>query len=196
MLYAAHECARVVLEEGLDATTQRHRVAGAAMLAGVHGLGLGVFGDLEHRMHNVVAVQVPDGVVADAVRAAMLDDFAIEIGTSFGPLHGRVWRIGTMGVNARKDAVLTTLAALEHVLRGHGVAVPAGGGVSAAQAVYAAAQVDDAQVDDAQVDGTQVHGVQLHGVQVDDGRVDDTQVQSTQPAAAPDVEAAEPVGAE
>ncbi len=50
----------------------------------------------------------------------MLEDFGIEIGTSFGPLHGRVWRIGTMGHNARKDAVLTTLAALEQVLRGAG----------------------------------------------------------------------------
>ncbi|GAA4628237.1 pyridoxal-phosphate-dependent aminotransferase family protein [Cellulomonas oligotrophica] len=138
MLYAAYECARIVLEDGLDATIERHRVAGAAMLAGVQGLGLTVFGDVAHKMHNVVAVEVPDAVVADAVRAAMLDDFAIEIGTSFGPLHGRVWRIGTMGYNARKDAVLTTLAALEHVLRAHGAAVPTGGGVAAALEVYAA----------------------------------------------------------
>lgn len=138
MLYAAHECARIVLAEGLDATVERHRVAGAALLAGVQGLGLQVFGDPAHRMHNVVAVHVPDGVVADAVRTALLEDFAIEIGTSFGPLHGRVWRIGAMGVNARKDAVLTTLAALEHVLRAHGVAVPAGGGVTAALEVFAA----------------------------------------------------------
>ncbi|TQL03228.1 alanine--glyoxylate aminotransferase family protein [Cellulomonas sp. SLBN-39] len=138
MLYAAYECARIVLEDGLDATIERHRVAGAAMLAGVQGLGLTVFGDVAHKMHNVVAVEVPDAVVADAVRAAMLDDFAIEVGTSFGPLHGRVWRIGTMGYNARKDAVLTTLAALEHVLRAHGATVPTGGGVAAALEVYAA----------------------------------------------------------
>ena len=43
--------------------------------------------------------------------AQELADFGIEIGTSFGPLHGRIWRIGTMGYNARKDAVLTTLKA-------------------------------------------------------------------------------------
>ena len=46
----------------------------------------------------------------------MLDDFGIEIGTSFGPLHGKVWRIGTMGYNARKDCVMLTLSALESVL--------------------------------------------------------------------------------
>lgn len=137
MLYAAHECARIVLEEGLDEVIARHARAGTAMLAGVRALGLRVFGDLRHRMHNVVAVEVPDGVVADAVRAAMLEDFAIEIGTSFGPLHGRVWRIGTMGYNARRDAVLTTLAALEHVLRAQGLAVPPGAGVAAAQEVWA-----------------------------------------------------------
>ncbi len=71
----------------------------------------------------------------DAVRAAMLDDFGIEIGTSFGPLHGKVWRIGTMGYNARKDAVLVTLAALERCSGPTAYRVPAGGGVDAAQEV-------------------------------------------------------------
>jgi (S)-ureidoglycine-glyoxylate aminotransferase len=66
----------------------------------------------------------------------MLDDYGIEIGTSFGPLRGRIWRIGTMGYNARKDAVLTTLAALEQVLRRAGAAVIAGGGVGGAYEIY------------------------------------------------------------
>jgi (S)-ureidoglycine---glyoxylate transaminase len=70
------------------------------------------------------------------VRTAMLTDYGIEIGTSFGPLRGRIWRIGTMGYNARKDAVLTTLAALEQVLRAVGAKVVAGGGVGAAQELY------------------------------------------------------------
>jgi (S)-ureidoglycine-glyoxylate aminotransferase len=137
MLYAANECARILLEEGRDAVVARHETAGRAMTAGVQALGLGVFGDLGHKMHNVVAVEIPSDVVGDQVRAAMLDDHGIEIGTSFGPLHGRVWRIGTMGYNARKDTVVTTLAALEHALRRAGHAVPSGGGVDAALDVYA-----------------------------------------------------------
>ncbi len=139
MLYGARECARVLLLEGRDEVIARHRLHGDAMLAGVEGLGLAVFGDVAHKMTNVVAVEIPEAVLGDAVRAELLSDFGIEIGTSFGPLHGRVWRIGTMGYNARTDAVLTTLAALEAVLRRHGAAVPAGGGVEAAQGVYAAA---------------------------------------------------------
>ncbi|CAN5754987.1 alanine--glyoxylate aminotransferase family protein [soil metagenome] len=138
MLYAARECARVLVEEGLDEAVERHRVHGAAMLAGVQGLGLVVFGDVEHKMHNIVAVEIPEVVSGDAVRGEMLEQFGIEIGTSFGPLHGRVWRIGTMGYNARQDTVLTTLAALEQVLRRHGHRAPAGGGVDAALASYGA----------------------------------------------------------
>ncbi|GAA1730720.1 alanine--glyoxylate aminotransferase family protein [Microbacterium paludicola] len=144
MLYAARECARVMLTEGRSAVIDRHRVAGAAMLAGVEGLGLTVFGDVAHKMNNVVAVEIPEGLPGDEARGALLEDFGIEIGTSFGPLHGRVWRIGTMGANARKDTVLTTLAALEAVLRRYGVSVPAGGGVEAAADVFAASSVREA----------------------------------------------------
>lgn len=136
MLYGARECARLLVEETMDAAIARHDLHGRAMLAGVRGLGLTVFGDVEHKMSNVVAVEIPDGIDGDRTRAGLLDDFGIEIGTSFGPLHGRVWRIGTMGYNARKDAVLVTLASLEQVLRAAGVPVTGGGGVGAAQEIY------------------------------------------------------------
>jgi len=139
MLYGARECARVLLLEGRENAIARHRLHGDAMLAGVRGLGLVVFGDAAHKMTNVVAVAIPEGVAGDAARSALLDDFGIEIGTSFGPLHGKVWRIGTMGYNARKDAVLQTLASLETVLRRLGASVPAGGGVDAAMDVYGSA---------------------------------------------------------
>ncbi|WP_345377283.1 pyridoxal-phosphate-dependent aminotransferase family protein [Frondihabitans cladoniiphilus] len=136
MLYGARECARLIVEEGIDETVARHEVNGRAMLSGLRGLGLEIFGDTAHKMNNVTAVVIPDGIDGDAARGAMLNDFGIEIGTSFGPLHGKVWRIGTMGYNARQDAVLTTLAALEAVLRRGGAAVTAGGGVGAAYDVY------------------------------------------------------------
>ncbi len=136
MLYGARECARILLEETVDAAVARHALHGRAMLAGAVGLGLTPFGDLAHKMTNVLGVEIPDGVVGDAVRSDLLTDYGIEIGTSFGPLHGRVWRIGTMGYNARRDTVLVTLAALEAVLRRNGASVPVGGGTEAALDVY------------------------------------------------------------
>ncbi|CAN5180271.1 MAG: pyridoxal-phosphate-dependent aminotransferase family protein [Nocardioides sp.] len=138
MLYAARECARLLTLESMEAAVARHALHGAAMVAGIQGLDLQPYGDLTHKMNNVVGVHIPDAVDGEAVRARMLADFGIEIGTSFGPLAGVVWRIGTMGYNARTDAVLTTLAALEAVLAGAGHPVPAGGGVSAAHQFYRA----------------------------------------------------------
>ena len=137
MLYGARECARIILEEGLEGTVERHRLHGGAMAAGLAGLGFEIFGDQSVRMNNVIGVHIPEGIDGDAARAAMLTDYGIEIGTSFGPLHGKVWRIGVMGYNARRDTVLTTLAALEQLLRRGGVTVP--GGVDAALEAYGSA---------------------------------------------------------
>lgn len=137
MLFAARECARLVLEEGLQARVHRHRRAGAAMTAGIEALGLQVYGDPAHKMPNVTGVIAPPGVDYDRVKARMRTEFEIEIGAAFGPLAGKIWRIGTMGVNARKHAVLQTLAALEAVLRWEGFVAPAGAGVDAAAGVLA-----------------------------------------------------------
>jgi (S)-ureidoglycine-glyoxylate aminotransferase len=136
MLFGARECARIALEEGIDEAVERHRVAGNALAAGLLAMGLRLFGDQAHRMYNVVGVYIPDQVDGDTVRGRMLADYGIEIGTSFGPLHGVIWRIGTMGYNARRDTVLTTLACLEQCLRGAGFAPPPGDAAAAALEVF------------------------------------------------------------
>ena len=132
MLYAARECARVALGEGLEARFARHASAGAAMAAGLRAMGLTVFGDDAHRMTNVTGVHIPDSVDGEAVRRAMRELFEIEIGTAFGPLQGKIWRLGAMGYNAMKHKVLLTLAALESCLRMEGFALPMGEAVPAA----------------------------------------------------------------
>ena len=119
MLYAAHECARILLEEGLQNAFARHARASRAMVAGLQAMGLKLYGDQQHKMPNVTGVYIPQGVDGEAVRRALLEEHGIEIGTSFGPLRGRIWRIGTMGYNARPEAVEQTLRALEAVLAVH-----------------------------------------------------------------------------
>jgi (S)-ureidoglycine-glyoxylate aminotransferase len=136
MLYGARECARILVEEGIENAVERHRRHGTAMVAGVVGLGLELFGDQSKRMNNIVAVRIPDGIDDAKARATMVRDYGTEIGTSFGPMAGQFWRLGTMGYNARRDTVLTTLAALEQLLRRGGVSVGAGAGVDAALESY------------------------------------------------------------
>lgn len=136
MLYAARECARLFLEEGPDKVIARHKQAGEALAAGLSAMGLRLFGDQTQKMNNVVGVYIPDGVQGDEVRSELLNRFGIEIGTSFGPLHGKIWRIGTMGYNARQECVLTTLAALESILIRHRARIDVGQAVGAAMAFY------------------------------------------------------------
>jgi (S)-ureidoglycine-glyoxylate aminotransferase len=76
-------------------------------------------------------------VDGESVRKMLLDAFSIEIASSFGPLHGKIWRIGTMGYSCRKENVLSVLGALEAVLIRHGVNVNRGQALQAALDVYA-----------------------------------------------------------
>lgn len=138
MLYAARECARVVLQEGLDDGFARHAQASRALRHGLEAMGLELFGDGANRMPSVTGVYIPKPCGnGEQVRAEMLGDFGIEIGTSFGHLAGKIWRIGTMGHVCRKVNILRCISALEAVLRRNGVDVPPNAGVDAVYNVYA-----------------------------------------------------------
>ncbi len=140
MIYAGRECACVVLEEGIEAGIARHRLSSAALRAGLKAMALDLFGDAQQRMSNVTGVVIPKQIQdGEKVRADMLHDFGIEIGTSFGPLHGKIWRIGSMGHVCRKPNILRCLTALDAVLRRNGFEAPAGAAVDAAYGVYAKA---------------------------------------------------------
>ncbi|MDC0610398.1 alanine--glyoxylate aminotransferase family protein [Vibrio sp.] len=137
MLYAARECARLFLEEGADNAIARHKLAGDALCQGLKAMGLKLFGQQDFKMNNVVGVYIPEQVNGDLIRTELLHRFGIEIGTSFGPLAGKIWRIGTMGYNARQECVLATLAGLEAVLTKHRAPIITGQAVVAAMELYA-----------------------------------------------------------
>ena len=140
MVYGLHEALRAIREEGLAARFARHALHGDALRAGVDALGLALFGaePRANRLSMITPVLVPDGVDELRVRRELIEDFGIEIGAAFGPLQGRIWRIGTMGYSAARRNVLLCLAALEHVLRRQGWRAAPGAGVEAAAAHYAA----------------------------------------------------------
>jgi alanine-glyoxylate transaminase/serine-glyoxylate transaminase/serine-pyruvate transaminase len=117
MNYALYEALRIVLEEGLEARFRRHR--------------------LHHRLWMLNSVRVPDGVDDAALRRALLADDGIEIGGGLGPLKGRTWRIGLMGESSTRANVVRLLGALERLLPRHGMQVPVGAGVAAAERAYA-----------------------------------------------------------
>jgi aspartate aminotransferase-like enzyme len=88
------------------------------MAAGLSALGLELYGQAPGpaKMPMLAPVRVPDGVDDAAFRARLLDTHGVEIMGAFGPLAGRVWRVGTMAGNARPAAVTRTLTAIADVL--------------------------------------------------------------------------------
>jgi (S)-ureidoglycine-glyoxylate aminotransferase len=150
MVYGLREALRAIQEEGLAARFARHRLHGDALRAGLAAMGLALFGAEPpvRRLPFITPVVVPDGVDELRVRGRLIEDFNLEIGAAFGPLQGRIWRIGTMGHSARRENVLLCLAALEQVLRHEGWKAEPGAGVAAAAAHYLAAGVGGADVDE------------------------------------------------
>jgi (S)-ureidoglycine---glyoxylate transaminase len=138
MVYALHEGLRLVLTEGLEQRFDRHRLHEKALMAGLETMGLTLFGDSNNKLTCVTCIEIPNGVDGESVRKMLLDEFCIEIASSFGPLHGKIWRIGTMGYSCRKENVLTVLGALEAVLIRHGVHVNRGEALQASLDVYKA----------------------------------------------------------
>ncbi|QJC54466.1 alanine--glyoxylate aminotransferase family protein [Paenibacillus albicereus] len=136
MLYALREGVRLVLEEGLEARFARHRRHESALVAGLEAMGQRLYGDPSCKLAVVACVEIPEGIDGESVRSMLLEQFGIEIASSFGPLKGRIWRIGTMGYSCSKRNVLLLLVALEAVLLRHGARLEAGAAVQAALDIY------------------------------------------------------------
>lgn len=136
MIYAMREALRIVLEEGLEERFARHAKAHKAFAAGLEGMGLGLFTP-GPRLPMLNIVSIPEGINDMVVRKRLLEQ-DIEIAGGFGPLAGKTWRVGLMGVNAALKPVVTLLGALEQALVEQGFKLERGAGVSAATAVFKA----------------------------------------------------------
>lgn len=136
MIYALREGLRIVLEEGLENRFTRHKFHEKALIAGLKAMGLNLYGDGANKLTVVTSVEIPEGIDGESVRSMLLQDFEIEIASSFGPLKGKIWRIGTMGYSCRKKNILHVLGALEAVLLRHKANLHVGCAVQAALDIY------------------------------------------------------------
>jgi alanine-glyoxylate transaminase/serine-glyoxylate transaminase/serine-pyruvate transaminase len=138
LIFALREAMRLVVEEGLEARWERHRVNQLALIAGLEAMGLKLLVEKPaDRLPTVTAVMIPAGVDDAKVRNQLLDEFNIEIAGGFGAVKGKIWRVGLMGYCSQKPFVLLFLAALEKTLLDQGFRVPSGAGVGAAIRSYA-----------------------------------------------------------
>jgi alanine-glyoxylate transaminase / serine-glyoxylate transaminase / serine-pyruvate transaminase len=135
-IYGLHAALRLIQDEGLDRRIARHARNAAALHAGLEAMGMALFAQEGWRLSSLTTVRVPQGCDEAAVRAALLNEFDLEIGGGLGPVRGQVWRVGLMGETSSPRNVLYFLSCLETLLKRQGVRI--GTGLQAAHQALAA----------------------------------------------------------
>lgn len=120
MFYALHEGLTLIQEEGVEKRWERHHQAHLDFVRRAESIGLGFLVPPENRIWNLVTPLVPQGVDDAKVRATLLQDHGIEIAGGFGPLAGKIFRIGLMGPLATSEHVHDFLDKFEVALRSAG----------------------------------------------------------------------------
>ncbi|MCC6604646.1 MAG: alanine--glyoxylate aminotransferase family protein [Anaerolineae bacterium] len=116
-MYALREGLRLVVEEGLNERWARHQANAELFWEGLAAMGMSCHvKEPANRIPALTTVRVPDGVDAKAVAGRLLNEYNIEVAGGFGQLAGKVWRVGLMGFNSRKENVTLLLAALKEIL--------------------------------------------------------------------------------
>ncbi len=131
--------ARLILEEGLAHRFRRHAVAGRAFRAGLDAMRIEMFPQAALASNTVSCFKAPAGIEPAAMVSRMRDHYGILIGTGLDKMRTTTLRVGHMGITSSPMYVLPTLSAIEMTLRDLGYRTEAGGGVAAAQTVFAQA---------------------------------------------------------
>lgn len=116
LIYAFREALRLALEEGLDQRIERHQIMADGLWCGLEMLGIPPLIHRDFRSPTLTTAKLPEQVDELSVRNRLLSEFNIEIAGGFGPLAGKIWRIGLMGHSARRENVTLLLAALNELL--------------------------------------------------------------------------------
>ena len=86
-------------------------------------MGLRMYVPEAHRITTLNTVCVPEGIDEAKVRRRLLDEPGIEIAGGFGPLAGKVFRIGVMGPLATDDNVQFFLQEFKKILSAEGYSI-------------------------------------------------------------------------
>ena len=120
MFYALHEGLTLIEEEGLQNRWNRHHQSHLEFVKTLEAMGLEMLVAPEHRIWNLNTPKVPQGVDEAKVRATLLKEHGIEIAGGFGPLAGKIFRIGLMGPLATTEHVHDFADHFAAALRGAG----------------------------------------------------------------------------
>ncbi len=105
MNFGIREALRLLSEEGLENSWNRHQTNAQKLWNGLEDLGLVLHVDKNLRLPTLTTVRIPEDVNGKAFTFHLLKTYGIEIGGGLGTLAGKVWRIGLMGYNSTSENV-------------------------------------------------------------------------------------------
>lgn len=135
LFYALREALRIVDEEGLEQRWRRHWENHVAFVAAVRELGMPMHVEAAHQLWTLHTPVLPAGIDDAALRKFLLEQHGIEVLGGFGPLQGKVLRVGLMGASSSREHIQTLLAALAQGMAKQGYA-GVGDPLAAAQAAW------------------------------------------------------------
>lgn len=115
-LYSMHEALLILREEGLDNSWARHERQHERLRDGLLDLGFRFLVAEQHRLPQLNAVFLPEGITEAGLRQKLLQDYNLEVGGGLGNFAGKIWRIGLMGYAAREENVDFLLETLRREL--------------------------------------------------------------------------------
>jgi alanine-glyoxylate transaminase/serine-glyoxylate transaminase/serine-pyruvate transaminase len=122
MFFALREALLVIAEEGIENRWERHRRCHKFFVREIEAMGLRMHVAAAHRVPTLNTVLVPNGVDEPKVRKRLLEGPGIEIAGGFGPLAGKIFRVGLMGPLATEENVQFFLAEFKKALKAEGYA--------------------------------------------------------------------------
>jgi alanine-glyoxylate transaminase/serine-glyoxylate transaminase/serine-pyruvate transaminase len=116
LLYALAEGLNLIAEEGLQNRFYRHVQNHLALVKAFEGMGMHLLVPAGKRIPNLNTPKVPAGVDDLKIRKFLLERRGIEIAGGFGPLAGKIFRVGLMGPLSSAEGVETIVHAFQEAL--------------------------------------------------------------------------------
>jgi aspartate aminotransferase-like enzyme len=130
LIYALRESISMLREEGLENVMKRHARLAEATREAALAIGLELFSKAPSNV--ATAMVMPERLDAEELRKILTGEFNITVAGGQADLKGKIIRVAHLGYCAESDTI-TTIAAIETVLRRLGHKCELGAGVAAAQ---------------------------------------------------------------
>ena len=103
VIYGLREGLRLIIERGVEQVHAAHAHYGALTRRLVQEAGLELFADPRHASNTVTSIRVPEGVSWKDLSGMARRDYGVVLAGGQGPLTGKIFRIGHLGLIDDRD---------------------------------------------------------------------------------------------